>query len=111
MFTPGASTPWYVTRCLRGRGTKEAQPLDQHLWLQTPHESCRLSTSSLTNTQRDHQLPARGLRACFLAHKLIADFEPSHRSARSAQAADYSLVIDESELTNSRQNGIGSIFG
>ncbi|MFT4840304.1 MAG: hypothetical protein ACI8UD_003754 [Planctomycetota bacterium] len=37
--------------------------------------------------------------------------EPSHRWARSAQAADYSLVIDESELANSMQNVLGAICG
>ncbi len=54
-------------------------------------------------------------RTLFLLHparvlvdKLIPDFEPSHRSAYSAKIARCSLVIDESDLANWRQNPLDS---
>ena len=43
--------------------------------------------------------------------KLVGDTEPSHRSGNSAQTVNDSLVIDQSELANSRQNVLGSITG
>ena len=43
--------------------------------------------------------------------KLIAEFEPSHRSVNSAQTSNRSLVISEFEATNSVSNGLGAISG
>ena len=52
-----------------------------------------------------------GLTAWFLVDRLVGDFEPSHRSANSAETGSYSLVIDESELANSRRNGVDAVSG
>ena len=46
-----------------------------------------------------------------LVDKLVANLDPSRRSACSAESASNSLVIVESELTNSAQTGVGSISG
>tara|TARA_R110002111_G_scaffold191474_1_gene257712 strand:- start:1155 stop:1298 length:144 start_codon:yes stop_codon:yes gene_type:complete len=46
-----------------------------------------------------------------LADKLVAGLQPSYRSVYSAESASNSLVIVESELTNSAQTGVGSISG
>jgi hypothetical protein len=43
--------------------------------------------------------------------KLVADVESRHRSANSAETANCSLVIDESELANSMQGVLGAICG
>ena len=57
------------------------------------------------------QLPPFGLTTWLLADRLVADFEPSHRSANSAETADSSLVIEEFEATNSRQIRLGRVCG
>ena len=43
--------------------------------------------------------------------KLVAEFEPSHRSVYSAETDDRSLVIGELEATNSRSNRLGRVCG
>jgi hypothetical protein len=43
--------------------------------------------------------------------RLVADFEPSHRSVNSAAVANYSLVIDGFGMANSTQNRLGAVFG
>jgi hypothetical protein len=43
--------------------------------------------------------------------KLVSDFDPSHRSANSAETGNSSLVIDHPELANSERNDLGSISG
>jgi len=42
---------------------------------------------------------------------VVADFEPSHRSANSAKTDNDSLVIVELELANSMQNRLGRVSG
>jgi len=42
---------------------------------------------------------------------MIAGLEPSCRSAYSTETNNYSLVIGESELANSMQNGLGLVSG
>ena len=43
--------------------------------------------------------------------KLVADFDPRHRSADWAEHVIGSLVIGEFEATNSRPNGLGAVYG
>jgi hypothetical protein len=54
---------------------------------------------------------ARGLTAWVLVNRLVAITESRHRSASSAETANCSLVIDESELANSRQTDLGLVSG
>ena len=44
-------------------------------------------------------------------NRLVAEFDPSDRSANSAETASNSLVIGEPEATNSRPKGLGRLFG
>ena len=46
-----------------------------------------------------------------LVDRLVADFEPSHRSVYPAETSHHPLVIGESELANSSPNVLGPIFG
>lgn len=43
--------------------------------------------------------------------RLVADIEPSYRSANSAETVSNSLIIDKSELANSAKNGLGATNG
>ena len=44
-------------------------------------------------------------------YKLVAEFEPSHHSAYSAETNDQSSVIGELEATNSCSNRLGLVCG
>jgi len=52
---------------------------------------------------------AVGLTALVLADKLVAGYESRHRSAYSAETDNDSMVIGESALAHSMQNGLGAI--
>ncbi|MFT6082488.1 MAG: hypothetical protein ACJAQZ_004568 [Planctomycetota bacterium] len=43
--------------------------------------------------------------------KLVANFDPIHRSESSAETNDQSLVIGAFRMANSTQNGLGCISG
>ena len=46
-----------------------------------------------------------------LVDRMVADYEPGHRSVNSAEVSNRSLVIDDFELTNSTRNTLGAILG